>query len=735
MTLTDSLTLDIPSGRQSTLVFDVQVEISLSPGLSFAANQQAPPAGTTFDTATAIWNVGTVGGFVETPYALSLPVAVNLTADSLADLPLEERCLTAKVVRAVPSDTLRRQNDTATACLGQQLLTQGEIILFYPYDCVSDTDYPCTSVDTLELVVALSAGDYLQPEDVIVHIQDPQGRQFDGWHTGDPGLVHRFDIGNLDVPDTWTHFKRAISVPDGVTLPGSFSIRPSTNPAFNFLDPVNAQEGGPFPLSSTFNVEQFVKFGELGTYKVTPAFSFTHKTIDADSDGNKDVFTASGTYTFHVGPISELGVRDAGPSPAVGADRRAYTVTAVNNGPDAAHAVEVTLAGVPDDAEAVASHGSYDPASGVWTIGRLEAAADQRAAGFAEEGPTLTLVTAAGAPITATIENPQEYCVRIKDRTPADLAAYLPINDLECDGGAVPDGYTERSTNYYDHIPGNNQAEIIPWPGVGDGHPDAPASLTVVDTPAGNFLKWEPVERVNRHPVTHYQIQELLGQDWRQVADGVAGTIHLVEDYASGMPQYRVRAVNWMGVGGPWSKPTAAQEGERVQADDPVQPPDPTTGLTADTGDGYVDLKWRAHRSDGREIFWQLWRSDDQTWWDDLSPEHGVFPLGLHGYGAGERHGVHLPGAGGHAERVRRPGSRGVLRPGAGHARRAAGATARPDADRPAFGAEHPAGVRPGHGVGGLLRQRRNGVRQGGGPGHRLRPGRRPADVLPSQRL
>ena len=33
---------------------------------------------------------------------LSLPVAVNLTADSLADLPLEERCLTAKVISAVP---------------------------------------------------------------------------------------------------------------------------------------------------------------------------------------------------------------------------------------------------------------------------------------------------------------------------------------------------------------------------------------------------------------------------------------------------------------------------------------------------------------------------------------------------------------------------------------------------------------------------------------------------------
>ena len=621
-----------PLSNQDHTQLDVQVEINLSAGLAFAETQPEPPststASTTFDSTTGIWNVGTM----IRRGSLPLSVAVNLTSESLADLPLGERCLTAKVVRAVPwfaSDSSKRTNDTATACLGRALFSSGAMDLFDFYPCIDVTSYPCTSADTLELVAVVRDDDedldYLQPEEVIIHVPDPDGR----FRKGDGYDVIWSTVGLMDLrstqirltPDWKIKESVTVTAPGGGAAPGRWLLTntdDSIDDNFDLLDATDSSpvtydfydlsEYGEDPTEYYFDFK--VDLWELGTYKAL--YGITGRKYTTDTEYTE--YTDSGAYIFHVGPVSELEVRDAGPSPAVGADRRAYTVMAVNNGPDAAHAVEVTLAGVPDDAEAVASHGSYDPASGVWTIGRLEAAADQRASGFAEEGPTLTLTAAGGAPIIATIENPQEYCVRIKDPTPADLAAYLPINDLECDGGAVPDGYTERSVAYYDHIPGNNQAEIMPWPGIGDGHPDVPASLTVVDTPAGNFLKWEPVERVNRHPVAHYQIQQLLGQDWRQVADGVAGTTHLVEDYASGTPQYRVRAVNWMGVGGPWSKPTAAQEGESVQADDPAQPPDPTTGLSADPGDGYVDLKWRAHRSDGREIFWELWRSDDQAW-------------------------------------------------------------------------------------------------------------------------
>ena len=127
---------------QSHLLFEVQVEISLSPGLSFAANQSGAPAGTTFDASTGIWNMGTVHSSQRSQL---LPVAVNLTADSLADLPLEDRCLTAKVVNAVPwfaNDPSKRVNDTATACLGTALFSSGTMDLVSFYPCISDTSPP-----------------------------------------------------------------------------------------------------------------------------------------------------------------------------------------------------------------------------------------------------------------------------------------------------------------------------------------------------------------------------------------------------------------------------------------------------------------------------------------------------------------------------------------------------------------------------------------------------------------
>ena len=139
--------------------FDVQVKITLSPGLAFAGTPQAATS-TTFDASTGIWDVGTLSlGTV------SLSVPVTLSGVSLADLPLAERCMTAEVVRAVPwfaSDPSKRENDTATACLGEYpkvLLTSGELNLFDFFPCVGVTAYPCTSADTLELVASAARGD------------------------------------------------------------------------------------------------------------------------------------------------------------------------------------------------------------------------------------------------------------------------------------------------------------------------------------------------------------------------------------------------------------------------------------------------------------------------------------------------------------------------------------------------------------------------------------------------
>ncbi len=429
-------------------VFEFQVEISLTPGLSFTANQQAP-SGTTFDTATGIWNIGSMGAR-RSYVALSLPVAVNLTADSLADLPLEERCVTAKVVRAVPwfaSDPLKRANDTDTACLGAAvLLAQGETVLFDYIDCVGATSTPCTSADTLELVAELSDGDYEQPEVVIVHLQDPQGRYAGKWRTGrtthhisgtpdTPGVGAIFSF----VPSGWSAYNFMISDVSPKQRPGAFTILGGSRTTFTMLDADTKTSHPDTNLSSSLTSNPYpalLVFSTLGTYKIK-------LTVGATKSGT--AYTASGAYTFHVGPIADLEPEAAWTLPGV------FTVTARNNGPDIAPAARVRV-NLPQGMRflrAEAGEGGYDPVSGVWDIGYLYPAADPATLTVYTE-PTGEAVT---QPVTASIANHQDYCVRIK------TGATDPINDLECTG-SLPSGYTEHSAAYYDHLPGNNTASL-----------------------------------------------------------------------------------------------------------------------------------------------------------------------------------------------------------------------------------------------------------------------------------
>ena len=437
---------DIPGANndeQDHNVFDVQVEISLSPGLSFAANQQAP-SGTTFDTATGIWNVGTLG------IDRSFPVAVNLTSESLADLPLEERCLTAKVVRAGPwfNDPLKRANDTDTACLGKALLASGETALFHYVDCVGVTSAPCTDADTLELVVRAGEDGYVQPEEITVQIQDPQGRGWnDGkWRTGKTtyhvaGVPDATGVEAIFsfVPSGWSAYNFMISDVSPKQRPGAFTIFGGGNASFKVLDADTKTSHPDTNLSSSLTSNPYAAlptFSALGTYKIK-------LTVGATKSGT--AYTDSGTYTFHVGPVADLKVEAAWARPGV------FTVTARNNGPDTAPAARVNVS-LPTGMRflrAEASDGSYDPGSGVWDIGRL----------FHAYHATLTVHTeptgeAVTRPVTASIVNHQDYCVRIKTGINEDSRS-----DLECIG-KLPSGYTEHSTNYYDHIPGNNKVSL-----------------------------------------------------------------------------------------------------------------------------------------------------------------------------------------------------------------------------------------------------------------------------------
>ena len=554
-------------GDYDSVQFNVRIKINLSPGLTFSNAQQAP-AGTTFSTTTGIWDVGTIEA-PDTRVYKSLPVAVNLTAHSLTDLPLEERCLTAEVIHAVPWFAFhddKRANDITTVCLGEDpkaLVAKGDIPLFYWLNCVSRTPVLCNDDDTLELLTPLDraginrgsdrlngAGlvgtgrSWSQPESFIVQVKPLEGRYRNRgkWNTGAGDLNLDLNIDQSGFDSTWSGFKESVTVSgaDGAAFPGRWRMH-NTADNLNYLDATDGTkvEGTSYGFNlipSDGETPFQIEFETLGTYVALYE-------IEATRSGTK--YTDSATYTFHVGPVADLEVRDAGANPVASTGQRAYTIMALFNGPDIPPAPAVTLTGVPEGAEATPSQGSYDPASGVWNIGEMRFG-DARLASGLIEGPTLTLITddIAGRTITAAIANTQDYSVCIdSDGDDVDAAT-----EAAC---TATTGNTWHSTEYYDHIPGNNTAAIAARAGTGAPHPDATRDLVVMETRVGNILTWQPVATVNGHAVTHYQV-ERWDSRWTPLADRVGGTLYL-DTAGRANADYRVRAVNIFGVGGPWS--------------------------------------------------------------------------------------------------------------------------------------------------------------------------------------
>ena len=562
--------------RQDHRLFDVQVEISLSPGLSFAANQPEAPSGTTFDASTGIWNIGTILPSVK----LLLPVAVNLTADSLADLPLEERCLTANVVRVTPwfaNDPLKRQNDTATACLGKELLTQGETALFDYVDCVGATSTPCTSADTVELVVERETGFYDQPETVIVQIQEPQGRHDGKWRTGK--TTHH----NASVPDTpgveaafsflsrdYSAYTFALSDVSPKQRPGAFSILGGNAGTFVLMDADTKTSLGPLnlPANTTNNpYPSLLEFSALGTYKV-------QLTVGATKSGTAHNDTE--TYTFHVGPAAELAVRDGGHSPLVLSNQRAYTIEAVNNGPDAAP-VKVTLTGVPQDAEAIFTDGTYQVREGSCNGGFCDADWNIEPLPVTYPGlPTRTLTLGTSVRdwnIHASIAQARDYTVCI-DGDGNDVDA---SSQTACEATS---GNSWHSIDYFDYVDDNNEAFIQSRTGTGERESHGLRAQFYPDPPIAIVL-WDELESVHGLVVSHYEVWsapapcQTPGEDDAVVERSI--TIHLDYSIDPDTPTcYAVRAVNNDGTPGFWSEPVMATDeipGQPrlwVQGGDPV---------------------------------------------------------------------------------------------------------------------------------------------------------------------
>ena len=266
-----------------------------------------------------------------------------------------------------------------------------------------------------------------------------------------------------------------------------------------------------------------LEFSTLGTHKVQLTFGAT-KSSTAYTDAN--------TYTFHVGPISDLEVRDGAPNPAVPAGQRAFTISAINNGPDTAPAVRVTLTGVPDGARVggISDGTSYDATTGVWTIGEMETAEYRRGVGRSD-GAILTLLTgAAGADIVAEIENTQDYEVCI-DSSGNDVAT---TTSEACTNEDATNKW--HTTDYYDYVPGNSTTTVAARHGSGG------AALGTRQATVGISLTWPAQPGAAYYGI---DVSEDGGATWSVLELWVSGTSYTHRGVPVGATRhYRVHAID-----------------------------------------------------------------------------------------------------------------------------------------------------------------------------------------------
>ena len=520
---------DINAGRAH--LRDVQVTIPVPGGLIYKSH--TAPAGTSYDSDTEIW---TIGDWHPTSSAPSQTRSLTLTATRAADTVLNEQCVTAEISAKPPEPLARTADNRRMVCLGEKsvLFREGQTDLLTLYSCTGVTTYPCsTAGDHLELVVeggtasskvGLPENLVLQSNKVTVHVPDYQDRRSSSssraWYTGsvsthatNPTRVGPGIVANLALPSpTYSAYEFAITDTTSGGKPGTLKMLNATNTNFAILDIDNTPSRGPINTTST-SIPLIFEFGELGTYVAQLTASATHQETSTK-------YSDTGTYTFHVGPIAELAVRDAGPSPDATPSQRAFTIRALNNGPDSAPAAQMTvdLQGATVS-QAIASQGSYS--NGVWTIGNLSVNAPAIA-------PTLTLITDAPAdtPITATITNTQDYEVCISS-TGTDLSH---TTQAACE--AVT-GASWHTAKYYDYKSANNTATVTAQAGTGGPQ----AAITV---------EWTAPADVT---VSRYQIWR-QGSPWKLIAEVPTGQTSYTDTTAEPGRAYlyTVRALDAQGI-------------------------------------------------------------------------------------------------------------------------------------------------------------------------------------------
>ena len=195
------------------------------------------------------------------------------------------------------------------------------------------------------------------------------------------------------------------------------------------------------------------EFSHLGTYEVSIG-------VRAEYTDDNTLHSDQEVYTFHVGPAADLELLDGGARPVAGGT--AYTIIAVNNGPDHALDARVDVEGIPDGVgyDIVASEGTYDTDTHTWELGPLRHR-DYRRAQRLPEGATLTITLRGGQdiPPAATISHDNEnhpYTVCINNDDASDVTA---ASEADCPTATA----TWHTVNVYDHLDNNNT--VVPGTG------------------------------------------------------------------------------------------------------------------------------------------------------------------------------------------------------------------------------------------------------------------------------
>ncbi len=570
-------------------------------------------------------------------------VPVRVASDAVVD----EQCLTATITGNPPPGAGPYDDDVsdnvAKLCLGRQVPSyyiSDDLTEFISHPCVGNTDFPCDNTDDVRVRAIDTTIDppvILDPGTPLIHVPDNSTtRQYDG----DTKSVNIEDVVSWQTTvqigyepyasehERWGAITHNLAY-EMIGKDGTFDklhVRPAWGANDIYLNygnrnadlfsfaPAATGANGPFDMTAEFE--------KLGTYKMDYTVTTTHDN-NTDMDTTDDVeYSATGSYIFHVGPMTDLEVRDGGASPHVAVEQSALTIVVANNGPFYSPGTQVT--GLPTGAEVIhVSQGIYDGATGEWNIGELKHKESRRSSGQPVEA-TLVLSASASETVNVSIVNSKNYeiCVGPKNN---------PVNphSTQSDCEAVTNS-SWNSTPVYDYNDGNNTATItahVGTGGVGNGIPtlETPA----VYMPAVGF-EWDEIQYLYSVPVKHYETEwsedGTGGWEPLELGDEIVVTEDVDIDIEAGDTRYyRVRAVNEAGVPGPWSKPISAMVERQATAGAPDKPvltavPNEPNGRTE------ILVTWSKPVENGSAITsYTLQVSDNgRDPWADVSPQPGI---------------------------------------------------------------------------------------------------------------